>query len=96
MTEDTLTQCRLVREVAHQEMSDAAGVVTFSEERQTVWIPTKFAEVGKLIGLRTKTPQGRAYWDEGWAVEEVWNTLPAVYVREREQDYKNTRAASDI
>jgi hypothetical protein len=84
MTEDTLTQCRLVRDVARQA------------ERQTVWIPTEFAEVGKLIGLRTKTPQGGAYWDEGWKVEEVWNTLPAVYVREREQDYKKTRAASDI
>lgn len=80
MISETLTQCKLKRK----------------DQNQTLWIPTKFAVEGRRVGLREKTPQGGAYWDEGWIVESVFNTLPQDYVLERSKDYKETRRASDI
>ncbi len=80
MPDETMTQCQLRR----------------NDQHQTLWIPTKFATEGKRIGLREKTIQGGAYWDEGWVVEGVFTTMPSDYVLERSQDYKKTREASDI
>jgi hypothetical protein len=80
MSVETMTQCRLTRD----------------KEIQILWLPTKFATENRRVGLREKTPQGGAYWDEGWVVDEIYNTLPESYVIERSQDYKKTREASDI
>jgi hypothetical protein len=80
VTQETLTQCELRR----------------GDQHQTLWLPTKYAKTGQRIGLREKTSQGGAYWDEGWTIEQVFTTMPQDYVLERSQDYKKTRNASDI
>jgi hypothetical protein len=77
---ETMTQCKLIR----------------GQETQTIWLPTKYATEKRRVGLREKTPQGGAYWDEGWVVDEIYTTLPSDYVLERSQDYKKTREASDV
>lgn len=38
--------------------------------RQVVYIPTKFAEVGKILMLQEKDD-----WIDGWEVMEVYGTL---------------------
>jgi len=80
MSTETMTQCQLRRD----------------NQQQMLWIPTKFAIEGRHIGLREKTIQGGAYWDEGWTVKKTFTTMPSSYVLERSQDYKKTREASDI
>ena len=80
MSTETMTQCQLRRD----------------NQQQMLWIPTKFATEGRRVGLREKTIQGGAYWDEGWVVDKIFTTMPSSYVLERSQDYKKTREASDI
>lgn len=87
MSVETMTQCKLIR---------TPLVNKGNLETQVTWIPTKYATYRHSIGLREKTLQGGAYWDEGWVVDEIYNTLPSRYVLERSQDYKKTREASDI
>ena len=55
--------------------------------RAVVWIPEKFAVVGKIVKLIE---------EDGWEVFEVYNTRSSKEVNERSQDYKKTRKASDI
>lgn len=80
MSVETMTQCKLIG----------------GKETQILWIPSKYATEKRLIGIREKTSQGGAYWDEGWVVDQIYNTLPQDYVLERSQDHKRTRQASDI
>lgn len=89
MSAETMTQCKLVR-------TSWIDVKTRNCEVQTIWIPSKYATEKRRVGLREKTSQGGVYWDEGWVVDEIYNTLPAEYVLERSQDYKKTREASDV
>lgn len=56
------------------------------------YVPSQFANKGRFLDI--KNEQGN--WEDGWCVHEVYHTLPTVVVREREQDYKQTRKASDI
>jgi len=58
---------------------------------QVSWIPTKFAKIGKQVELKEN-----GEWESGWQVEAVYKTSRFVEVRERSQDYKKQRQASDI
>jgi len=60
---------------------------------QMTWIPEEFAKEGKILEL--KNPQ-TGEWDNGWTVEKVYARSEESYVRERSQDYKHQRKASDI
>lgn len=59
--------------------------------RQMAWIPEKYAVVGRFLRL---TEDGVS--ENGWEVVGAGARQPVEYVRERSQDYKNTRRASDI
>jgi len=58
---------------------------------KTAWIASSFAKVGKLIDL--KEADG---WEDGWQVEKVYTASRYLEVRERSQDHKKQRQASDI
>jgi hypothetical protein len=58
---------------------------------QVSWIPTKFAQEGRVLEL---DEDGRA---NGWTVAEVWGfNMPSKIVFERERDFKNHRKATDV
>lgn len=59
--------------------------------RSTAWLPEEFAVIGKSIQIK----EGEEWYD--WIVSK-WYIPPLdnVYVRERSEDYKKTRKASDI
>ena len=59
--------------------------------RQMAWIPEKFAVAGRYLRL---TATGAS--EDGWQVTGVGTRLTEEYVRERSQDYKHTRQASDV
>ncbi len=59
--------------------------------RQMAWIPEKFAITGKYLRL---TDAGVS--QDGWQVKNVGTRMTEEYLRERSQDYKYTRRASDI
>jgi len=61
-------------------------------ERQTVWIPEDYAIVGNTVKLRDE----EKVWHDGWKVVGTGTRLDSTTVRERGQDYKKTRGASDI
>ena len=61
------------------------------DARQMAWIPAKFAVVGRILRL---TEDGVS--QDGWEVTGVGAKLTESYVRERSQDYKHTRKASDV
>lgn len=61
-------------------------------EHQTSWIPSEIANVNQTVKLK----EDDGTWDEGWQVTAVFNELPYEVVRERGQDYKKTRKASDV
>ena len=55
---------------------------------QTSWLPVKFAVVGKFLKLKG---------DNGWEVKKVFDfAMKEDILKERSQDYKKTRLASDI
>ena len=55
------------------------------------WIPEKFATEGRALRL---TDSGVS--EDGWRVTGIGARLTEEYVRERSQDYKHTRQASDV
>ncbi len=59
--------------------------------RQMVWIPEKHAVVGRFLRL---TESGVS--EDGWEVVSAGARQSEEAVRERSQDYKHTRRASDI
>ena len=59
--------------------------------RQMAWIPEKFAVAGCYLRL---TEAGVT--ENGWQVTGVGAQMAEETVRERSQDYKHTRKASDI
>lgn len=59
--------------------------------QQMAWIPEKFATAGRFVRL---TEAGVS--EDGWQVVGVGAKQPGDYIRERSQDYKHTRRASDI
>jgi hypothetical protein len=74
-----------VKDPMRQCLMTKSGVV------QTAWIPEDFAVVGKILDFRSGMT-----WERGWKVEIVHEPrLEQGYVRERSQDYKHTRQASD-
>jgi len=54
---------------------------------QTSWIPEKYAKKGKFLKLKD---------DNGWEVIDVSSAMEEAQVKERSQDHKKTRLASDI
>ena len=56
------------------------------------WIPTEVARVGNLV--RLKDTDG--VWTEGWRVRKTYATMETAECRDRSQDYKRTREASDV
>jgi hypothetical protein len=73
MKSEMMTQCLMTNEVGF---------------RYVAYIPSKFAEVGKIIDIDDVA--------EGLTVEAVYHSMPYHVVNERSQDYKKTRQASDI
>ena len=59
--------------------------------KQMAWIPAKFAVAGRYLKL---TQDGET--EDGWRVAGVGARMAEEVVRERSQDYKHTRRASDI
>ena len=59
--------------------------------RQMAWVPEKHAVIERFLRL---TESGVS--EDGWEVTGAGARQPAEYVRERSQDYKHTRRASDI
>ena len=59
--------------------------------RQMAWLPEKFAVAGRFLRL---TDSGVS--EDGWQVTGVGAQMTEEHVRERSQDYKHTRQASDI
>lgn len=55
------------------------------------WIPSDIAKVGNTVSV--KDEKG---WDRNWIVEETFSTIDTEVMRERSQDYKKTRKASDV
>jgi hypothetical protein len=56
------------------------------------WIPDCFAEVGKVLQLRS--PKG--VWDNGWVVETASPPMDAKTVENNARNYIKQREASDI
>jgi hypothetical protein len=67
------------------------GWLVRGNTRQMAWIPEKFATAGRYLRL---TEAGIS--EDGWQVMGVGAQMTEKYVRERSQDYKHTRKASDI
>lgn len=56
------------------------------------WLPEQFAKHKKVLELKNDDQ-----WENGWKVEVVYKIrLSEEQLRERSQDYKHTREASDI
>lgn len=66
---------------------------TFSMWYSTQWIPEKFAK--ENTDIEVYEPSTDRWYP--WSVEEVYEVpVDYDYIRERSQDYKRTRKASDI
>lgn len=55
------------------------------------WIPSRYAVVGKTIGLQDEDGK----WSEGWVVEEVWGSRPSVDVLAQADFFKKHREGTD-
>lgn len=84
---ETHTQVRL-RKVNNQ----MSGYQDVRYTWYTCYIPTEKAIMDKYLQIK----QEDGTWEDGWQVHDIFTTLPTATVREREQDYKQTRKASDI
>lgn len=61
MDRDSYAQCELVR----------------GNEKQTSWIPSRFAVLGKVLRLRD---EGGA-WEDGWKILAIHHTKPYAWVK---------------
>ncbi|KMO34867.1 hypothetical protein VQ02_18260 [Methylobacterium variabile] len=61
--------------------------------KQVTWLPERFARVGGYVKLKEE-----GGWQDGWRVTAAYPEarLSHEVLMERSQDYKRTRAASDI
>lgn len=58
----------------------------------TLWLPEKYAVKGSIVKLKQD-----GEWVDGWLVESVSEaSMPYEEVRDRSEDYKKQRKASDI
>jgi hypothetical protein len=73
------TQCDLVRRLGR------------GTAHQTSWIPSRFAQVGKALRLRSADG-----WQDGWVVSAAYRTLPEEVVLAMERQYLRQRRASDV
>ena len=58
---------------------------------QTVYIPSKYAEVGKSIKIREN-----GVWEDGWVVIEVWQEVDESYLYSLRNAWKRHSEVSDI
>ncbi len=60
---------------------------------QVTWLPERFARAGDYVKLKEE-----GGWQDGWRVAAAYPgvRLSHEVLMERSQDYKRTRAASDI
>ena len=65
--------------------------LTRGRARQMAWLPEKFAVAGRFLRL---TEGGLS--EDGWQATGVGAQMAEETVRERSQDYKHTRRASDV
>ena len=80
MAKDFFRQCRL-------ELRSPGKVSS-----QVSWLPEKYAVKGKYLELKNEEGE----WVNGWQVMDIYARFEASKVRERSQDYKRTRKASDV
>ena len=59
--------------------------------RQMAWMPQKFAVTGGYVRLKND-----GVWENGWQIVGVGGRLTEEHLLERNQDYKQTRKASDV
>jgi hypothetical protein len=60
--------------------------------RQVAWIPSALAMPNKHLRLKCDD-----VWEDGWQVLRAGSiALSYAYLRDRSQDYRHTRQASDI
>ena len=78
--EETMVQCHLV------------GVGRHVGSHYTCWLPSEVAVVNKFVDVDV----GNDGVFLTFRVQKTWTELPTPVVRERSQDYKRTRKASDI
>lgn len=86
-TQDTgeyMCQCSL-------EKHDTTSVRRPGIKHMTVWLPEKFAVVGKFLKLHKYNE-----WDNGWEVKSIAHKMLVDECRERSRDYCKQRKASDI
>lgn len=55
-------------------------------EFQTSWIESKYASIGRKIGLKEA-----GVWDEGWMVVEIHDTMPTKSVMTMAQEAREKR-----
>lgn len=56
-----------------------------------IWIPSKFAKKGKYLNIHKNNT-----WDNGWLIEETYNTKSFSQISEKERDYLKQREYSDV
>jgi hypothetical protein len=81
MAETMMVQCDLSKLVENGGVS-----VT------TSWLPERFAKVGRYVKLKRDDDS----WEDGWQVVSTGARMKESILRDRSQDYKRTRQASDI
>ena len=61
--------------------------------RQTTWVPSTFAEIGRVLRLKD-----RGEWSNGWRVQAAFVEAPTLsaVIAERERDFRTHRRATDI
>lgn len=77
MREENYTQCKLRKDNTYQ----------------TSWIPSNFAQVGKVVKLRDEET---GIWTDGWIVEATYSSRTWKEVNVASQLHKHQRKASDI
>jgi len=60
--------------------------------KHVAWIPEKFAKYNKVLKLKCDDNS----WNDGWIVQEVYNSKDEKYIFEHERDWAKQRKASDI
>lgn len=82
MKTENYTQCKLEKQYDN----------TCRAYSYVVWIPSKFAKIGKMLTVK----QDDESWSDGWKVVATYTTQKAAQVEEDARDYLHQRKASDI
>jgi hypothetical protein len=92
MDRDTLNRETTMKESTYRQMTLEKPIGS-GLSRRTIWGPTRFAEVGRVV----KVEENDGSWSEGWTVKSVHSDpLPEKYVRHMSHAHTRQRKASDI